>query len=183
MFSESIRMTQFKQFAGDKIPDAVMRWLEDAGYFKAPAAAKHHGAVEGGLFEHSMVVAKKLCEMTEQMGLKWERECSPMIVGLLHDICKIDEYVLKNTLTGAEIEYNNNKNCWAGHGEKSVMMLMELCDKDFFLTAEEIACIRYHMGAFVEKSEWSCYSRAVQQYPNVLWTHTADMYAANVVGK
>ena len=47
---------------------------------------------------------------------------------------------------------------------------------------EEVLCIRYHMGAFVSKEEWQDYTRAVNKYPNVLWTHTADMLASHVAG-
>lgn len=50
------------------------------------------------------------------------------------------------------------------------------------LTEEEIMCIRYHMGAFCDKSEWNDYTRAVHKYTNVLWTHQADMLASHVEG-
>jgi hypothetical protein len=36
--------------------------------------------------------------------------------------------------------------------------------------------------AFEEKSNWKYYSKAVNQYPNVLWTHTADMIASQILG-
>ena len=65
-----------------------------------------------------------------------------------------------------------------GHGDKSVMLLSQF----YTLTDEEIMCIRYHMGAFTDKSEWNDYTRAVSQYPNVLWTHQADMLATHVAG-
>lgn len=64
------------------------------------------------------------------------------------------------------------------HGDKSVMLLSQF----YTLTDEEIMCIRYHMGAFTDKSEWNDYTRAVRQYPNVLWTHQADMLASHVAG-
>ena len=48
------------------------------------------------------------------------------------------------------------------------------------LTQEEIACIRYHMGAFTDKVEWNYYTNAIKTYPNVLWTHTADMVASQI---
>ena len=53
------------------------------------------------------------------------------------------------------------------------------------LTDEEALCIRWHMGAFDEKENWNAYSNAIHKYPNVLWTHQADMYATHVmeVGK
>lgn len=75
--------------------------------------------------------------------------------------------------------YKHNKNALLkGHGNKSVMKLASLMK----LTEEEVACIRYHMGAFTEKEEWRDYTRAVHAYPNVLWTHHADMIASHVKG-
>ena len=40
----------------------------------------------------------------------------------------------------------------------------------------------YHMGAFTDKEEWQDYTRAIHRYPNVLWTHQADMIAAHIKG-
>jgi len=48
------------------------------------------------------------------------------------------------------------------------------------LTPEEVMCIRWHMGAFDEKHNWKYYTAAVKKYPNVLWTHTADMIASQM---
>lgn len=57
-----------------------------------------------------------------------------------------------------------------------------LLSQFYTLTEEEIACIRYHMGAFTDKAEWDDYTRAVRLHPNVLWTHHADMLASHVKG-
>ena len=51
---------------------------------------RHHGAYKGALFDHSLQVAYELINLTERLGLKWERKESPAIVGMLHDLCKID---------------------------------------------------------------------------------------------
>ncbi|MEG2566735.1 MAG: hypothetical protein RSA84_11060, partial [Acinetobacter sp.] len=67
---------------------------------------------------------------------------------------------------------------WSGHGDKSVLMLAPWIG----LTEEEIMCIRWHMGAFDEKPNWNRYSTAVKRWPNVLWTHTADMVASQIMG-
>ena len=48
------------------------------------------------------------------------------------------------------------------------------------LSDEERACIIYHMGAFTPKEEWRDYTHAVNVYPNVLWTHHADMIASHI---
>jgi len=155
-----------------------IKWLESIGYFEAPAAKSHHGNYPGGLFNHSLEVASQLQEITKKMGLTWQRKGSPILVGMLHDICKADDYVVEGTENG-KVEYAYNKQgIMSGHGDKSVIMLAG----HFQLTDEEVMCIRFHMGAFTDKEEWQYYSKAVHDYPNVLWTHTADMLASQVVG-
>ena len=104
----------------------------------------------------------------------------------LAHLCKMDNYqhpVIAETLGGEEIrddfkwEYAMDT-LLKGHGDKSVIVLAQY----FKLTEEEIMCIRYHMGAFCDKSEWNDYTRAVHKYTNVLWTHQADMLASHVEG-
>lgn len=60
--------------------------------FVKPAAIKHHGNYTGGLFQHSYSVMNALVEMTNKFGIKWKNERSPYIVGMFHDLCKIDDY-------------------------------------------------------------------------------------------
>ena len=51
------------------------------------------------------------------------------------------------------------------------------------MTDEEIACIRWHMGAYEKDTRlWNYYGNAIAEYPNVLYTHTADMIASKIVG-
>lgn len=141
---------------------------------------------EGGLFDHSYMVAHYLKKLTEECRLDWQNPRSPLLVGMFHDLCKMDNYqhpVIAETLGGEEIrddfkwEYATDT-LLKGHGDKSVMVLAQY----FKLTEEEIMCIRYHMGAFCDKSEWNDYTRAVHKYTNVLWTHQADMLASHVEG-
>lgn len=150
--------------------------LEDLGFFTAPASTKYHGAYEGGLFDHSLEVTKCLVELTEKLGLEWERPESPYIVGMYHDLCKCDNYVV-DFETGKYI-YNPYL-IIPGHGDKSVIMLQKYLE----LTDEEIACIRWHMGAYETDTKlWNYYGRAIETYPNVLYTHTADMIASKIRG-
>jgi HD superfamily phosphohydrolase YqeK len=152
--------------------------LAAAGYFTAPASISHHGSYDGALFDHSYMVTKTLLDMTDRLNLEWERMESPIIVGMLHDICKIDSYAKISEATGA-YEYKWNKNqIITGHGDKSCI----IAQKYICMTEEEIACIRYHMGAFTAKEEWTAYTNAIHKYPNVLYTHTADMIAAHIIG-
>ena len=143
------------------------------GFFTSPASTKYHGNYEGGLFDHSFTVMNILVELSAKNNLKWQRAESPFIVGMFHDLCKIDQYI------GEKIcyEYRTNTD-FKGHGDKSILLLCQ----HMKLTEEEVMCIRYHMGAFTEKDEWRDYTNAVHRYDNVLWTHHADMLASYVCG-
>lgn len=165
------------------VKDDFLKWLGENGFFNAPASTKYHGNYAGGLFDHSFMMMNLLVELSAANALKWKRPASPFIVGMFHDLCKIDQYrgtcckdgVLHNHIV--DWEYNPNT-LFKGHGDKSIILLSQFLT----LTDEEIACIRYHMGAFTEKEEWRDYTRAVHAFPNVLWTHQADMLASHVVG-
>lgn len=154
------------------IPKYFYDWLIERGFKTAPASTKYHGAFKGGLYEHSCNVTNELCRLTECLGLTWERKNSPLIVGMFHDLCKIDAYVRNDQC--ACWEHNDNQ-LIRGHGEKSVMLLSQFMT----LTEEEILCIRYHMGAY-ETNYWNQFDLAIKKYPNVLFTHTADMLASKL---
>lgn len=176
------RIKKFKVFMGDKCTQEMLDWLIERGFFTAPASTKYHGNYEGGLFDHSYTVASVLVQLTYDNHLLWMDTRSPYIVGMFHDLCKIDNYRLDtNTayVTGEVPQYEyNNDTLLKGHGDKSVMLLSQF----YKLTMEEILAIRYHMGAFTDKEEWRDYTRAVHEYPNTLWTHQADMIASHGMG-
>ena len=151
-------------------------FLKINGFFTAPASTKYHGNYEGGLFDHSLETMSQLVDLSLRNRLTWTRDESPYIVGMFHDLCKIDAY--KVDPENPEKWIHNEEILIKGHGDKSVMILSTLMQ----LTEEEVLCIRYHMGAFTDKSEWNYYTRAIEKYPNVLWTHHADMLASRVVG-
>ena len=158
-------------------------WLETTDYFTAPASTCFHGCEVGGLYTHSYNVAALLVEWTDRLGLVWQDRRSPYVIGLLHDVCKINNYV-----------WNDETKTWVynpdlvgvnrGHGSLSVKMIEE---QGFNLTDEERACIRYHMGTWTKDIDESLgdltYSQMIEQYHNVLWTHTADMYASQILKK
>lgn len=161
------------------VTNEMFDWLKFRGFFTAPASATHHGNYPGGLAEHSIAVTKCLLALTEKNNLVWKSYTSPYIIGMFHDLCKIDNYIPiydKNVTDPVAYKWNQDT-FLKGHGEKSVMLLSQF----YRLTEEEIMCIRYHMGAFTDREEWQDYTRAVSRYQNVLWTHTADMLAVHVV--
>lgn len=165
-----------------------MTYLENGGFFTAPASAKYHGAYEGGLYDHSKQVFLRLQELTERNDLSWQRDESPFIIGMFHDLCKCDQYKkvydkeLDCKANGEVVEiiekfhYEYNPNTLLkGHAVKSLIILSQFIN----LTEEEMLCIRYHMGPY-EKEEWAEYDTAIRKYQNVLWTHHADMLASKI---
>lgn len=150
--------------------------LGKIGFFTAPASTRFHGNYEGGLYDHSRAVAYYLDDLTKRLELEWERPESPYIVGMYHDLCKCESYVFD--IETDRYTYNPDI-IIPGHGEKSVIMLSRYMK----LTDEEIACIRWHMGAFEKDPKmWDYYGRAIETFPNVLYTHTADMIASRIIG-
>lgn len=184
MRMKSDRIADYLKFIGDYFANFIaVSQLDQMGFFDAPASTTHHGAYEGGLFDHSLAVAKALVKLTEDLGLVWERKESPKIIGLFHDLCKCDMYVEKTDVFGASFEpkkFEHNKSLTLdGHSEKSLIATM----KYIRLTDEEIHCIRWHMGAYEKDIEkWGYYNRSIAKYPNVLFTHTADMIASHIEG-
>lgn len=166
------RIERFISLMGDSVDGTFLLYLVDNGFFTAPASTKYHGNYAGGLFDHSLAVTESLLDLTAGMDLKWEKVRSPYIVGMFHDICKIDSYIK------TEDGYIYNKEAMPGHGDKSVIILKQFIE----LTEEEFLCIRWHMGAFDKETNWQRYSKSVRKYPNVLFTHTADMIASQVRG-
>ena len=191
MKTEVQRMNEFLREAPEMIREnkPLVDWLIDVGFFKAPASTKYHGNYPGGLYDHSNRVFEQLVWLTDGLMIEFKRPESRFIIGMFHDLCKIDQYkeVVDDpgkTMFGAEepegrkvhYEYQTDL-LLSGHGAKSVLLLSQFMQ----LTEEEMLCIRYHMGAY-EKDDWTGYDLAIKKYPNVLLTHTADMYASKVDG-
>ncbi len=188
MTPELKRLNTFVKMMVDIVSDDFSDWLADKGFFLAPASTKYHGNYEGGLFDHSFAVTEQLVLLTDKLNLQWQRKQSPWIVGMFHDLCKIDEYikvvdeegqVMMGTgeVKGEEAHFEHSSDVLLkGHGDKSIMLLSQFIT----LTEEEILCIRYHMGAY-NRDDWEGFDRAIRKYPNVLFTHTADMYASKVI--
>lgn len=189
MKTEAQRLNEFMREAPELIREnkPLIDFLTNEGFFKAPASTKYHGNYPGGLYDHSFRVYEQLAWLSRKMGIMWTRPESVFIVGMFHDLCKIDQYdeieddpgkVMFGYTEpeGRVVHYEHKKELiLSGHGAKSVMLLSTF----FQLTLEEVLCIRYHMGAY-ERDDWMGYDLAIRKYPTVLFTHTADMLASKV---
>lgn len=161
-------MDTLKEVFGENF-EKLCDFLNENNFIEKCAGRKHHGTNDSDLVRHSMCVAKQLEILTKNNSLSWERPESPIIVGLLHDVCKCYNYIKDE-----DGNWVWNKETPSGHGTLSLLILNKLVP----LTLEEQACIRYHMGAYEGKEVWGELSNAIKTYPNILWTCQADMIAS-----
>ena len=168
----------------------LITWLEnETDFFIAPASTNSHGVFEGGLLVHSLNVYKLLTSFAKNIeGLNSE---AIIVVGLLHDICKVNFYKksLKNVKIPGEKRWEEQEGYAIddmfpfGHGEKSVYLAM----KYMRLTDEEAVCIRWHMGGYDDSARsyigGVTQSAAFEKYPLAAATAIADMYAAHFTDK
>lgn len=158
--------------------DKLIKWLEQTDFFTAPASTKYHLSKEGGLVEHSLNVYD---ELVNEYGIS-DNISSLIIVALLHDVCKANYYsvsernVKKNGEWIKEPYYTVEDQFPVGHGEKSVMIIQKFIE----LTEEELAAIRWHMGAYEPKENYGTLGQAFNKYPLALYLHIADLKATYI---
>lgn len=182
---ETQRIKDFTEAAGHIFSENMIQDMAEQGFFTCPASLSSHGDHIGGLYDHSMCVYRYLQQFTQKLDLTWQRPESPLLVAIFHDWVKLQNFVVNDDGDGAPEYVHNPHKLLIGHGEVSVILAQQFLQDHIRapkLTQEEIACIRYHMGAFTDKKEWDYYTQAIRSYPNVLWTHTADMVASQING-
>lgn len=184
--------------AGMKIPyinrpgaDKLLAWLEEAGFFTAPASTKYHGAYAGGLVEHTNYVYRRLVQLADTEDKRQGRTYPEYTVdtiavaALLHDVCKADAYKVekKNQKqkdgSWKEVEvYGYTNSLPLGHGEKSIIQIMRYMQ----LTEEEMLAIRWHMGAFDSAVKGGSYdmNNAFAGSRLAAMLHIADMMATHL---
>lgn len=167
-----------------KIRSSIVSLIDGTDFLFAPASTRFHGAKPGGLFQHSLEVAKQLLKWTKMGLIQWERECSPVVVGLLHDWTKVGKYQFEPDLSDPDggvfctFAPGDKYYTYGGHGQDSCIKVLNHMQ----LTNEEVSCIRWHMGAYEGRETWDLFDFAIKKYPAVLWTHHADMVASKIVG-
>lgn len=177
--------------------DKLMEYLETTDFYQAPASTKFHNNVKYGLCAHSINVFNRLVKILKQeYGENFESHVSMesvAIMGLFHDICKINTFVVetrnvKEYFDGGSKQDSKGKFDWVekecfvtndtlpyGHGEKSVYILSGFIR----LTRLEAMAINWHMGAFDYRVKGGSYalSDVFYNYPVAFLLHQADIQA------
>lgn len=120
--------------------DKLLVFLDENGYYITPASTKFHGSYEGGLVDHSMNVYSQFKKHIEAYKIEFPAD-SIIITALLHDICKINQYIKSGDI------YLWNKENDKGHALSSIKRI----EKFIKLTDDEKIIIQYHMGLYYTK--------------------------------
>lgn len=160
----------------------LLEWLDEVGFYEAPASTKYHGAYPGGLVEHSNNVYRRLVMLAagEDKRLKHTTpeysEETLAIVALLHDVCKVGVYHPEEK--DGKQQYSFKDGFPYGHGEKSVLYIM----RHIYLTEEEALAIRWHMGLFdkAAQGDFRDMDKAFKQSKLAAMLHLADMMATHL---
>lgn len=150
---------------GHSIDDAFQlgHALIDMGFLEAPASTTHHLAIPGGLAEHSMNVGETLCDLVNKTQALVPRSAC-YIIGLLHDLCKLDIYDFDDTgelvwhphtQSDAVEEFGAERADWI-HGPLSRLRAKRLIEttpiaclnNDRGLKTRVLDAIEFHMGLY-----------------------------------
>ena len=178
-FIEKLKSTERKGILN------LLKFLDNTDFYTSPASSKFHNAFPGGLVDHSIKVYKLLFVKNRDYKRKIPED-SLIICGLLHDISKVNNYLI-------ELKWNKNRetdNQWIqqklytinkdrmdlGHGEGSVIELMQFID----LTDLEKAMIRFHMRLSLPKEQYYSLNNIIKLFPDVCMIITSDYEAATL---
>ena len=146
--------------------DKLIRALEKNDYFEAPASTIYHLHVPGGLAYHSLSVyytLKKLCEIFE-IDIPQD---SIIIVGLLHDVCKINIYGWNDETK----MYYKKSQAPKEHGVRSIQMLNQVIE----LTEKEEYMIRWHMQYYTWDGNFKANENDIKKkHPEAYLAYFAD---------
>lgn len=183
----------YRQYIHREGAEELLQWLDESDFFTAPASARYHSCYAGGLCQHSInvfeclwaYVKRKRCQEIYQLNTEEYNEESLAIVGLLHDLCKINVYKAgfrnvkdENGQWQRVPNYTFEDNEPYGHGEKSVFMInrfMKLTDMESF-------AIRFHMG-FSGDEDNRMVGQAMAKYPLAFAVSVADSEATYFLEK
>ena len=162
----------------------LIAYMDDVGFFDAPASTQFHGAYPGALAEHSLNVL----QYAERVGITLYREeyknieNSIVICSILHDLGKAGQFgkplyvpnILKNGKPSDAKPFETNKDLMTlPHEVVSCIEATKFID----LTEDEQRAIAWHNGLY------GCFKYDIQgkETPLYMIIHFADMWASRVV--
>lgn len=168
--NKKIFLNIFNTYVNREGKDKLIEYLEKSDFFSAPASSKYHLNEEGGLCKHSLNVFQLLrTENIPEISME-----SIVIVSLLHDLCKVNFYKLKQGYNNTSY-YTIEEKLPYGHGEKSVFLI----ERYMKLTVNEALAIRFHMG--IDKNDMGVSAKAFNICPLAVYLSMADFESTFVM--
>lgn len=178
----------------------LVDYLMNNDFFTAPASTQYHSAYEGGLCEHSLNVYRnlvKLYDLNKGKVPEYDKS-SLLVVGLLHDISKVnfyEKYVMNKKVYNEKGTKSDNmgKFDWFAedafktkdahdrfifgtHGQNSLMLVGRYIP----LNAEESCAIVNHHAGMDDKNATYDLTAILNKYPLATLLHLADMMACYI---
>jgi hypothetical protein len=160
--------------------ESLYKWLDNSGFYTAPASTQYHESYIGGLCDHTLKVVDNIITLSKLPVFSSVDLASAILVALVHDWCKIGFYTsydknvkdaTGNWVKTQAFKYSGSPMIALGHGAAS----MYLASKWFNLSDEEALAIRWHMGAWrIVDSECNELQYANENYPLVHMLQFAD---------
>lgn len=164
----------------------LLEYMEQSGFYTAPASTKYHGATEGALAVHSFnVLYTALNLATAWLGENIDEDFknSIVIVSLLHDLGKAGQFgkplyidnMLKTGQSKAQPYKTNEELLKVPHEVVSVVEASKYIE----LTEDEQLAILYHNGLYSDFK----YEIQGRETPLYMILHFSDMWASRVIEK
>lgn len=163
---------------GRKGINNLLKYMDDIGFYTAPASTKYHGAAAGQLAVHSLNV----CNAAIDLAIAWGADDlisyeSIIICALLHDLGKAGQFGKPLYVESSYQPYEYNKGLMTLDHE--VVSVVEI-QKYIELTAEEQQAIAWHNGLY---GIFSDRIKEGKETPLYMIIHFADMWASRVLEK
>lgn len=171
---------RFIELANEITDDGIeqlLDFLDDIGFFIAPASSAHHLSCDGGLVEHSVNIAEIALKIAEQLG--YEKRESVLIAALFHDVGKAKYYgkpnyvenILKSGKRSDAKPFEVNKELLGiPHEMASIHLISEFLE----LTEEETHAIYFHNGMYTGTGR----DLKGKETPLQMIIHFADMWSS-----
>ena len=169
--------------------DKLIEYLENGGFFDAPASTKYHCSYSGGLCEHSLNVYNEFNRLVKEYYGDSVPQRTIIFLGLLHDIIKMNYY---------ELYTRNVKNDSTGQWEKVLEYKVKDANERFtfgtntFNNYMLISCfVALSEGEIASLVNYNCgmddnyankdLSAILSKYPLTLLLHSADMISTYIL--
>lgn len=163
----------------------LLKYMDESGFYSAPASTKFHGAAEGALAVHSLNVYNAAFDLaTAWLGREWVNLHldSIIICALLHDLGKAGQFnkplyvanILKTGRSTAQPFKTNDELMTLDHEIVSVIEASKYIE----LTEGEQFAIAFHNGLYTSIGRYGLQGK---ETPLQMIIHFSDLWASRVI--